>query len=596
MRNFACDGRHALACMVLGGLLALPAAAGTPLGSAFTYQGQLKDTGQPANGLYDLQVCLFDDPSNPIPLACIANIDNVPVDAGLFAVALDFGSTPFAGETRYLELRVRPGASTGGYTTLVPRQLIRPAPEALRAAASSAAPWSGLTGVPAGFADGVDNDTNSGGTVTSVATGSGLTGGPITGSGTIGIAVGGVGAAQIDSTQVQARVGGSCALGTYLRGINADGTVLCAEVPGITAITTVDGPANAVGQFGSLEIGSDGLPVISYWDETALALKVAKCANAACTGAATISTVDDPAGPVGSYTSLAIGGDGLPVISYFDVAAAALKVAKCTNAACVGAATITTVDNPFNSVGSDTSIAIGSDGLPVISYQDLTAGALKVAKCANSACAGMATITAVDDPIFNFVGSYTSIAIGSDGLPVISYRDDTAGALKVARCATAACTGAATITTVDDPANNVGFYTSLAIGSDGVPVISYHDGTAGALKVAKCANAACTGSATITTVDDPANFVGYYTSIAIGADGLPAISYKDVTAGALKVAKCANPACTGSATITTVDDPANDVGDYSSIDIGADVLPVISYYDATAGVLKVAKCGAPSCR
>lgn len=62
------------------------------------------------------------------------------------------------------------------------------------------------------------------------------------------------------------------------------------------------------------------------------------------------------------------------------------------------------------------------------------------------------------------------------------------------------------------------------------------------------------------------------------------------------MAKCANPACTGSATITTVDDPANDVGDYSSIDIGADVLPVISYYDATAGVLKVAKCGAPSCR
>ena len=100
------------------------------------------------------------------------------VEAGLFALTLDFGAAPFIGELRFLELRVRPGASGGGYTILAPRQAIRPAPEALRAGAASAAPWSGLTGVPAGFADNVDN--NSGGTVTSVAAGTGLSGGTIT--------------------------------------------------------------------------------------------------------------------------------------------------------------------------------------------------------------------------------------------------------------------------------------------------------------------------------------------------------------------------------------------------------------------------------
>ena len=88
------------------------------------------------------------------------------------------------------------------------------------------------------------------------------------------------------------------------------------------------------------------------------------------------------------------------------------------------------------------------------------------------------------------MGLDTAIAIGSDGLPVISYRDSTASALKVARCADAACTGTASITTVDDSAN-VGIDSDLAIGSDGLPVISYQDFTAGALKVAKCGTRSC---------------------------------------------------------------------------------------------------------
>ena len=71
------------------------------------------------------------------------------------------------------------------------------------------------------------------------------------------------------------------------------------------------------------------------------------------------------------------------------------------------------------------------------------------------------------------MGEYTSIAIGADGLPVISYRDSTAAALKVAQCGNAACTAGNVITTVDDPVNLVGSLTRIAIGIDGLPVISY---------------------------------------------------------------------------------------------------------------------------
>jgi hypothetical protein len=60
-------------------------------------------------------------------------------------------------------------------------------------------------------------DANSGGTVTSVATGFGLTGGPITGTGTVAA----------DPTVLQRRVSGSCSANTAVQSVAQDGTVSC---------------------------------------------------------------------------------------------------------------------------------------------------------------------------------------------------------------------------------------------------------------------------------------------------------------------------------------------------------------------------------
>jgi len=157
----------------------------------------------------------------------------------------------------------------------------------------------------------------------------------------------------------------------------------------------------------------------------------------------------------------------------------------------------------------------------------------------------------------DFVGQFTSIAIGSDNFPVISYHDLTNTALKLVHCKNVSCTGVVGVgfdTPVTLDSGGVGEFTSIAIGSDNFPVVSYHDFTNTTLKLVHCTNTSCTGGVGVgfdTPVTlDFADFVGRYTSIAIGFGNFPVISYLDLTNAALKFAGCTVQGdCTGSVII-----------------------------------------------
>jgi hypothetical protein len=125
---------------------------GAPMGTAFVYQGSLKDGDSPANGSYDFKFHLYDVSVGGIPLGAETENGVVLLD-GYFDVELDFGSSPFHGEARWLSIEVKP---TGGltYTTLSPRQELKPTPYSLYAAGMD---WGNLDNIPPGFADGVDN-------------------------------------------------------------------------------------------------------------------------------------------------------------------------------------------------------------------------------------------------------------------------------------------------------------------------------------------------------------------------------------------------------------------------------------------------------
>lgn len=98
------------------------------VGSGFTYQGSLTDAGVLANGQYDFQFRIYNGPFGvgTIVAGPIA-VDDVNVVDGLFTVKLDFGAAMGHG-ARWLDIRVRPGASNGSHMLLLPRQELTPTP------------------------------------------------------------------------------------------------------------------------------------------------------------------------------------------------------------------------------------------------------------------------------------------------------------------------------------------------------------------------------------------------------------------------------------------------------------------------------------
>jgi hypothetical protein len=161
--------------------LAAPSFA-QPITNEITYQGELKNGGTVVNGTADFQFRLFSAAAGGAQVGPILAANALAVADGRFTVGLDFGSV-FDGNQRFLEIAVRSPAGSGAFTTLTTRQALKAAPYALHALnpgptgpqgpAGPQGPegptgpqgnpgttsWAGLTGIPAGFADNIDNDT-----------------------------------------------------------------------------------------------------------------------------------------------------------------------------------------------------------------------------------------------------------------------------------------------------------------------------------------------------------------------------------------------------------------------------------------------------
>ncbi len=136
------NGKRILATLIVMLILLLGASQATgqqdgpqspqgTVGTAFTYQGQLRDAGGPINGTCDLRFRLFNAASGGSQVGGTVTHEGVGLVDGLFTARLDFGAGAFQGDERWLEIEVRCPAGSGDYATLTPRQELTAAPAAL---------------------------------------------------------------------------------------------------------------------------------------------------------------------------------------------------------------------------------------------------------------------------------------------------------------------------------------------------------------------------------------------------------------------------------------------------------------------------------
>jgi hypothetical protein len=221
-------------CLIVANGLSKSALAAIP--SLISYQGRLTTaTGEPvADGGYFIRFQIFDAPAAGTSL-WNSGIQAVPVTNGTYTYVLGqdvpFPNGLFTGGNRWL------GITVGADPELTPRQQMIATGYAFVSQNADSVNWSGIKNLPAGFADGVDDNS---GDITAVNTSSGLTGGVATGDANISIANGGVTSAHIGDGQV------------VNADISADANIAASKIVGTAAILAGTQAFSGANTFNSL--------------------------------------------------------------------------------------------------------------------------------------------------------------------------------------------------------------------------------------------------------------------------------------------------------------------------------------------------------
>ena len=340
-------------------------------------------------------------------------------------------------------------------------------------------------------------------------------------------------------------------------------------------------------------------------------------------------------GRIGPYSDVAIAPDGTIWVSAYAQSHGDLVVAKATGGripdaawewvdgvpdgpiAVPGATIRGGIDEAGPDVGMYTSIAVGPDGVPMVSYFDHDTASLKLAQRVGGTW--QTHVVDAGDGDATLVGMYTSLTLRSDdGRPGIAYlahvKDDKGSHAEVRfASAQSAHPGAAAdwqtwvVDTAPLPAmmsttyplpDGLGLFIDSARMPNQAPVVAYYDRTKGDLKVAKFNVQA--GAFATAQVLDGSNGVdaGWSPSIAIDAQGVIHVAYVGATADDLKYVTDASGASpeviddgyrTAGTTVDGLPKPEfHFVGDDAGLVLPPGGDPLVVYQDATTQELLLA--------
>ncbi len=236
----------------------------------------------------------------------------------------------------------------------------------------------------------------------------------------------------------------------------------------------------------------------------------------------------------GSFPAVALNPDGNPVIAHLDDGGASIRLAVCGDPGCVTLAGATTI--PIEDWTEPHDVIVGADEIPLLAYVDVDvdgAPIVRLARCADPICNDH-TITDLGP------GNAPSLAIGSDGLPIVAFGNSLEEAAVIARCTDTACAGEFDTTVVESIRWRLG---PLALIGDDIPLIAQvtvqRDGDS-VLRVAVCSDAECgdIDTADLGAVPPDAVVVG----IVVDPVGLATIFVADPGSEILAF-RCLEPAC-----------------------------------------------------
>ena len=110
-----------------------------------------------------------------------------------------------------------------------------------------------------------------------------------------------------------------------------------------------------------------------------------------------------------------------------------------------------------------------------------------------------------------------------------------------------------------------------------------------------CDDPNCSGDDESITSPDPTGWVGSFISLTLDSENNRVVSYGSLPTFSLQLIRCNDPNCTGDDEDLTSPDAQGTVGRHSSVILDGDGSPVISYFEAVSGRMKIIHCDSAFC-